>query len=27
VRHGRVVMIPSEPEDGSGRERMFHRHA
>jgi len=29
VRHGRVVMIPAEPEDGAGRarERMFHRHA
>jgi CopG family nickel-responsive transcriptional regulator len=29
VRHGRVVMIPAEPEDasGHGRERMFHRHA
>jgi CopG family transcriptional regulator, nickel-responsive regulator len=29
VRHGRVIMIPAEPEDGSGRvrERMFHRHA
>ena len=29
VRHGRLVMIPSEPAaaDGQGRERMFHRHA
>jgi CopG family transcriptional regulator, nickel-responsive regulator len=27
VRHGRVVMIPAEPEDAHGRERMFHRHA
>ena len=29
VRHGRVVMIPSDPseEGGHGRERMFHRHA
>jgi CopG family nickel-responsive transcriptional regulator len=27
VRHGRVVLIPSEPEDGSAHERMFHRHA
>ena len=29
VRHGRVVMIPSEPDGaaGAGRERMFHRHA
>ena len=29
VRHGRIVMIPSEqPGDGGhGRERMFHRHA
>jgi CopG family nickel-responsive transcriptional regulator len=28
VRHGRIVMIPSEPPaTGSGRERMFHRHA
>ncbi len=29
VRHGRVVMIPSEPTGGAGhgRERMFHRHA
>jgi CopG family nickel-responsive transcriptional regulator len=28
VRHGRIVMIPSEPPAaGSGRERMFHRHA
>lgn len=29
VRHGRIVMIPSEPSDagGHGRERMFHRHA
>ncbi len=29
VRHGRVVMIPAEPEgdSGRGRERMFHRHA
>jgi CopG family transcriptional regulator, nickel-responsive regulator len=28
VRHGRVVMIPAEPEGaaGSSRERMFHRH-
>src|SRR6266436_2938152 len=28
VRHGRIVMIPSEPPDagGQGRERMFHRH-
>jgi len=29
VRHGRVIMIPAEPGDASGRshERMFHRHA
>ena len=29
VRHGRVVMIPAEPDSasGRGRERMFHRHA
>src|SRR5262245_22071559 len=29
VRHGRVVMIPADPDDpsGRGRERMFHRHA
>ena len=27
VRHGRVVMIPAEPGDAHGRERMFHRHA
>ena len=27
VRHGRVVMIPAEPDGVSGRERMFHRHA
>jgi CopG family nickel-responsive transcriptional regulator len=28
VRHGRIVMIPSEPPAaGPGRERMFHRHA
>ena len=29
VRHGRIVMIPSESpgDDGHGRERMFHRHA
>lgn len=28
VRHGRVVMIPSEPDgaNAAGRERMFHRH-
>jgi CopG family nickel-responsive transcriptional regulator len=28
VRHGRLVMIPSEPPgaDGHGHERMFHRH-
>ena len=29
VRHGRLVMIPAEPDgaSGRGRERMFHRHA
>jgi CopG family nickel-responsive transcriptional regulator len=29
VRHGRIVMIPAEPQDasGRGRDRMFHRHA
>jgi CopG family nickel-responsive transcriptional regulator len=28
VRHGRIVMIPAEPDSsGHGRERMFHRHA
>jgi CopG family nickel-responsive transcriptional regulator len=27
VRHGRVVMIPAEPGNTSGHERMFHRHA
>ena len=29
VRHGRIVMIPAEPQgaSGRGRERMFHRHA
>ena len=28
VRHGRIVMIPSEPagDSGHGHERMFHRH-
>ena len=27
VRHGRVVMIPAEPTNTPGHERMFHRHA
>ena len=27
VRHGRIVMIPAEPDDAGRRERMFHRHA
>jgi len=29
VRHGRIVMIPSDPPGsaGPGRERLFHRHA
>ena len=26
VRHGRVVMIPAEPGEDAGHERMFHRH-
>src|SRR3974390_3235241 len=26
VRHGRIVMIPSEPENGSGPQRTFYPH-